>query len=71
MDGTKSATDTLEFERIGREALCVHRSTDVSSCGARGIENLGGSSIIAGLESLSPEGLGFLSTVRQLRVSRS
>ena len=48
MDGTKLDTDTSGFERIGREAFRSRRSRDLSSCGASGIEDLGGSSNKAG-----------------------
>ena len=71
MEDTKSATETLDSERSGREASSMGRSSGVSSSGPSGNENPDTSSSIAGLEPQSSEGLGFASNVDHLAVSRS
>ena len=53
MEGTKLVTETLNFERSGRKASRMSRSTVVRSCGSFGNENPDTSSSIAGLEPQS------------------
>ena len=55
MEETKSATDTLDFERRGREAFLASRSSSVRKSGSQGIEDPVMSSSVAGLEPQPPK----------------
>ena len=72
MHGAKLATDTLDDRKIcGRQAFCSGRSMSARIYGPTRIEDPGGSRILAELESLSPEGQGFLGNANQPRVNWS
>ena len=70
MEDTKPITETLDFERSGRKAFSLGRSIFVRRCGPLRNENPDTSSSIAGLNSRPSEGLGFVSNVDHLTVSR-
>jgi hypothetical protein len=48
MEETKSVTDTQDFERRGRKAFLVSRSSSVRKSGSPGIEDPDMSSSVAG-----------------------
>ena len=51
MEGTKSAADTLDFERSGREAFLLGRSSFMRRSGPRGSEDPAMSNSKSGLKS--------------------
>ena len=56
MEGTKSAADTLDFERSGREAFLLGRSSFMRRSGPRGSEDPAMSNSKSGLKSQTPKG---------------
>ena len=55
MEGTKSAADTLDFERSGREAFLLGRSSFMRRSGPRGSEDPAMSNSKSGLKSQTPK----------------